>query len=189
MQEAVTPASLSLQESTQKFSMASYQANLDALKPHLDEGEEVLLSCYGAYDTKSLGSKTVKNGILTVTSKRIIQFGKRFSGYNLETFPLDKITAIEVSKGLMGKKIAIKMSGNESEMKWINQGDPDGLVSLVREKMGAITSSTQSGSKHLIQNGSSEIPEQIKKLSELRDIGILTEVEFAAKKQELLSRM
>jgi hypothetical protein len=169
--------------------MANYQANLDALKPHLDQGEEVHISCYGAYDTKSLGGKTVKNGILAVTSKRIIQFGKRFSGYNLETFPLDKITAIEISKGLMGKMIAIKMSGNESEMKWINQGDPDGLVFLVHEKIGAITSSSQSSSKQLIQNESSEIPEQIKKLSELKDSGILTEAEFAAKKQELLSRM
>ena len=169
--------------------MASYQANLGALNPHLDEGEEVLISCYGAYDTKSLGSKTVKNGILAVTSKRVIQFGKRFSGYNLETFPLDKISAIEVSKGLMGKKITIKMSGNASEMKWITQGDPDGLVCLVREKMDTQTSASQSSSRQLIQNGSSEIPEQIKKLSELRDNGIQTDAEFTAKKQELLSRM
>jgi hypothetical protein len=81
--------------------VAGYQANLDALKAHLDQGEDVLVSCYGAYDTKSLGSKTVKNGVLVATAKRVIQFGKRLSGFNLETFPLEKITAIEVSKGFL----------------------------------------------------------------------------------------
>jgi hypothetical protein len=84
--------------------MAGYQANLEALKSHLDQGEDVLVSCYGAYDTKSLGSKTVKNGVLVATSKRVIQFGKRLSGFNLETFPLEKITAIEVSKGFLISK-------------------------------------------------------------------------------------
>jgi hypothetical protein len=33
------------------------------------------------------------------------------------------------------------------------------------------------------------IPDQIKKLAELRDAGILTEQEFATKKTELLKRM
>jgi hypothetical protein len=169
--------------------MAGYQANLEALKSHLDQGEDVLVSCYGAYDTKSLGSKTVKNGVLVATSKRVIQFGKRLSGFNLETFPLEKITAIEVSKGFMGKRIVIKMSGNESEMKWISQGDPDRLVALVREKMSSTSAPLQIGSPATTSQGGSDIPDQIKKLSELRDSGILSEAEFTAKKQELLSRM
>jgi hypothetical protein len=33
------------------------------------------------------------------------------------------------------------------------------------------------------------IPEQIKKIAELRDMGILSPEEFEAKKKELLSRM
>jgi hypothetical protein len=90
---------------------AGYQANLEALSSHLDEGESVLISCDGAYDTKSLASKTVKNGVLLATAKRVIQFGKRLFGFNQETFPLQNITTIEVSKGFMGKRIVIKMSG------------------------------------------------------------------------------
>lgn len=169
--------------------MANFQANLDALKSHLDQGEEILVSCYGAYDTKSLGSKTVKNGVLVATAKRVIQFGKRLSGFNLETFPVDKITAIEVSKGFMGKRIVIKMSGNESEMKWINQGDPDGLVALVRDKMSRASARLQIEPPQPTAQESIDIPDQIKKLSELRDSGILSEAEFTSKKQELLSRM
>ena len=37
--------------------------------------------------------------------------------------------------------------------------------------------------------GSGDIPAQLQKLAELKDAGILTEEEFAAKKQELLARM
>jgi hypothetical protein len=53
--------------------MAGYQANLDALKSHLDQGEEVLVSCYGAYDTKSLGSKTVKEPLRNPVNWRQVQ--------------------------------------------------------------------------------------------------------------------
>jgi hypothetical protein len=169
--------------------MAGYQSNLEALSSHLDEGENVLVSCYGAYDTKSLGSKTVKNGVLVATAKRVIQFGKRLSGFNLETFPLQRITAIEVSKGFMGKRIVIKMSGNESEMKWITQGDPDGLVALVREKMAASYVSPDVDAAQSPVSANADIPDQIRKLSELRDSGILSEAEFTSKKEDLLSRM
>ena len=73
----------------------------------------------------------------------------------------------------MGKRIVIKMSGNESEMKWISQGDPDGLVALVRDKMSASSAHLQMKSPQGTAQGSSDIPDQIKKLSELRDSGIL----------------
>jgi hypothetical protein len=36
---------------------------------------------------------------------------------------------------------------------------------------------------------STDIPEQIRKLGELRDAGVLTEEEFEAKKKDLLDRM
>jgi hypothetical protein len=81
------------------------------------------------------------------------------------------------------------MSGNESEMKWISQGDPDRLVAFVREKMSATSAPLQIFSPQATAQGASEIPDQIKKLSELRDSGILSEAEFTSKKHELLSRM
>jgi hypothetical protein len=169
--------------------MAGYQANLEALNSHLDAVESVLVSCYGVYDTKSLGSKTVKNGVMVATAKRVIQFGRRLSGFNLETFPLQKITAIEVSKGFMGKRIVIRMSGNESEVKWITQGDPDGLVALVREKMAASFASPDADTAPSPVSASVDIPDQLRKLSELRDSRSISEDEFASKKQDLLSRM
>jgi len=166
--------------------MANYAANLSAISEHLDLGESILASCWGCYETKSLGTDTLKNGILVATQKRIILYGKRFSGFNLETFPYDKISAIELSKGFLGKKISVKMSGNEATLKYIKKGDgdPDAVVSTAKELMECNSSnSTQKSSSE------SDIIEQIRKLAELKDAGILSESEFDAKKSELLSRI
>lgn len=164
--------------------MANYDSNISAIAEHLESGENILASCYGAYETKSLGSKTVKNGIMVATEKRIIMYGKRFSGYNLETFPYEKISAIEVSKGFMGKSISIKMSGNESELKWIQKGDPDAVVTKARELMAPPSSGAGKPS-----DGNNDVLEQIKKLAELKEAGILSESEFETKKTDLLSRI
>ena len=165
--------------------MANYNSCLKHLPEHLDPGEKVLASCFGAYETKSLGQKTVKNGILVVTEKRMLFYGKRTFGFDIETFSFDKITALEVGKDLMGKKITIKMSGNQSELKWINQGDPDSVVAQTREAMAATTTKSQPQAlpdKDVIFS-------QIQKLAQLKQTGVITEAEFNAKKTELLERL
>ncbi len=99
----------------------------------------------------------------------------------MESFPLSKITAIEISKGMLGKKITLKMSGNAAEMKMINDGDPDALVNYIRENVGETAAPALAPVE--------DIPAQIQKLAALRDQGILTEEEFTSKKAELLAKM
>lgn len=164
--------------------MASYEANMKAVQEHLEPGEEIRASCYGAYETKSLGAKTVKNGILLATNKRVMLFGKRFSGYNIETFPYEKISAIEVSKSFMGKSISIKMTGNETELKWIQRGDPDQVVSLARESMSAGHDPGEP-----IGTPEPKVADQLRELAGLRDAGIISEDDFNSKKAELLARI
>lgn len=163
--------------------MAGYSSNLNAVQSHLDEGESIIASCFGAYETKVLGSDSVRNGVFLVTQKRVVFFAKKMFGYDLESFPLSKVSAIEMSKGMMGKSITMKMSGNEAKMKWVNKGKPEELVNYVREHMGESTTTAAP------QQAADDIPAQIQKLAQLRDSGILTDDEFNAKKAELLSKM
>ena len=160
--------------------MAGYRKNLAAVEEHLDQGETIKQSCYGFFETKMLGQDSGNNGIFLVTEKRAMLFGKKLFGYDMESFPLSKITAIEMSKGMLGKKITLKMSGNSAEMKMINDGDPDALVNYIRENMGETTVPTAPAE---------DIPAQIQKLAALKDQGILTEDEFTTKKAELLAKM
>ena len=161
--------------------MAGYRKNLAAVEEHLDQGETIKHSCYGIFDTKMMGEDSGNNGIFLVTEKRAMLFGKKLFGYDMESFPLSKITAIEMSKGMLGKKITLKMSGNSAKMKMINDGDPDALVNYIRENMGETAAPAPAPAE--------DIPAQIQKLAVLRDQGILTEEEFTSKKAELLARM
>lgn len=160
--------------------MAGYKKNLAALQEHLDDGESVMHSCFGAFDIEMMGQDSRAAGVFVVTEKRAVLFGKKLFGYDMESFPLSKITAIEMSKGMLGKKITLKMSGNSAEMKMINDGDPDALVNYIRENMGETTVPTAPAE---------DIPAQIQKLAALKDQGILTEDEFTTKKAELLAKM
>lgn len=162
--------------------MAGYRKNLEAVEEHLDQGETIKQSCYGFFETKMLGQDSGNNGIFLVTEKRAMLFGKKLFGHDMESFPLSKITAIEMSKGMLGKKITLKMSGNSAEMKMINDGDPDALVNYIRENMGETAAAPAPAPAE-------DIPAQIQKLAALRDQGILTEEEFTSKKAELLAKM
>ena len=159
--------------------MALYSKNLKKVTEHLSDSEKVIFSCFGAFETKIMGNNSIRNGVFVATENRIVFYGKKLFGFELESFPYDKISSIEMSKGLMGKKIKFMMSGNSATMKWINDGEPEKLVNFVRDNMGTKSEKT-------IKD---DIPNQIKKLSVLRDEGILTDDEFKSKKMELLSKM
>jgi hypothetical protein len=99
---------------------------------HLDENEEVIATVMGTYETTTLGEKAVRNGIFLATNKRIVFYGKRTFGYDLETFPYSNISSIEVSKNLLGHKITFYASGNKVSMKWIQHGDIDAFLKYTR---------------------------------------------------------
>lgn len=166
--------------------MAGYRKNLAAVEEHLDENESIIESCEGVYEKEIFGSETIRNGIFIVTEKRVVFFAKKLMGYDLESFPLTKISAIEMSKGFMGKSINMKMSGNTASMKWIQKGEPDKLVAYVREHMGE---KAPAPAPAPAAHSGDDIPAQIQKLAALRDQGILTEEEFTSKKAELLAKM
>lgn len=138
----------------------------------------------GAYDTKLLGSDTIRIGIFIATEKRVVFFAKRmFAGFDLESFPYSNISSLEAGKDLLGQKLTFHSSGNSVNMKWINRGDVEEFIKHVRGSIGK-TEATRLPARSAI-----DPIEQIKRLSELKEAGLLTEGEFSAKKQELLARM
>jgi hypothetical protein len=97
--------------------------HLSELKNHLQEGETIVSSIFGAYQAKRMGNDTVRNGVFAITQNRVIFFAKKMFGYDLESFKFDKISSIERSKNLMGHAITIYTSGNEVSIKWVNDGE------------------------------------------------------------------
>lgn len=163
--------------------MASAEKNLSILKAdHLESDENVIAWLEGVYETSIGGNGTVRNGVLTVTEKKVAFFAKKLMGYDFESINYDKISSIEKGKSMMGKSVTLHTSGNKIHMKWINKGEFDKFVSTVEEKMGKGGGASPAAP-------ADDIPAQIQKLASLREQGVLTDAEFDAKKAELLSRM
>ena len=154
--------------------MASFNKNLKEVQSHLEKDETVEASVFGAYETKILGNDTVRTGVLVATDKRVCFYAKKMMGFDLESFPYSNISSIEYSKGLMGHSIKFFASGNSVKVKWINRGDIKEFVDIVKSRIGKkLETPAQKGD---------DTCEQLEKLSDLKERGILTQEEFDAKK-------
>lgn len=164
-------------------------ANLDKLiekaKEHFEPNENVIAAVLGAYETKIMGQDSQRNGILIASNKRLLFYAKKLTGFDLEVFPYSTISSIEMSKRLMGHKITIYASGNKATVKWIQKGDVQKFMEEAKARIGKKEVKEIIPESPLLQ----DIPEQIRKLAELRDQGILSETEFEIKKKELLAKM
>lgn len=160
--------------------MASLEKNIKELQSHLDDGEIIEASIYGAYETKIIGSGTINNGILAATNKKVVFFGKKMFGFDLEVFPYSNISSVEYSKDMMGHKVTLFASGNKASMKWINKGEVQRFVEIVKSRIGK--KETTQGTV----SSDDDIYTQIEKLSDLKNKGIISEQEFETKKKQLL---
>ncbi|MGM8140892.1 PH domain-containing protein [Enterococcus italicus] len=149
-------------------------------KEHLEPGEKVMEGVFGAYETKSLGNDTVKNGIFLATDRRLFFYGKRTFGFDSESFPYSNISSIEFGKKAMGYTLSFYASGNKVNMKWINYGDVASFVNYVKTKMNE---KNKSSSESLTEKSAVD---QVKEMKELLDMGIISLEEFEVKKKQLL---
>ena len=155
---------------------------VDQLRDHLDAGERVVASVLGAYEVKKMGGDSVRNGVMAATDRRLVFYAKEMGGYDLESFPYENITSFEQGKSKSGPSVTFIASGNQAKLKWINKGDMTAFMEAVRSRMGK-RSAVDAGS------AAPDIADQIRKLADLRDAGIVSSDEFEAKKTDLLSRM
>ena len=146
-------------------------------KKQLQKNEYVITTVMGAYEGTLMGQKTLRTGIFMVTDTRLVFYGKKLFGFQIESFPFSNISSFERKKGMTGNSISFFASGNKVSMKWINRGDFQTFVAEIELRMGK---------KSEPASGGMDATEQIKSLASLRDSGILSEEEFTAKKKQLL---
>lgn len=160
--------------------MAKIDKLTSQVQGHLEEGESVLHSVLGAYETKIMGRSSVRNGAFFATNKKLIFFAKKLTGHDLEIFPYSSISSLEASKGLMGYKISFFASGNKVVMKWITVGGVDEFISYMKQIIG------RSNHDKSAESSSSNI-DQIERLALLKERGLLSEEEFVTEKKKLLA--
>jgi hypothetical protein len=139
-----------------------------------------------------------------LTDRRLLFYKEGItSGKNVD-FPLDKISSVEFSKGMLLGKIVIFASGNKVEISNVDKNHGRLLAEHVRDRLhgSAPPQSSPAAPASEAFPPPSSTPtqasdadslrayvDQLERLGQLRDAGVLTEEEFQAKKAQILERM
>lgn len=152
---------------------------------HLKPGESVLAWGEG-YIGKMMGKGKDQqhNGALIVTGERVAFYRKGLFGQVIESIPLKSITSIE-RKSFMGHcSIRLHASHDELEFKTFQKDVEQALVTAIESGRSASAASA------VVSQPSAENPaDTLKRLGELKDSGLISDEEFAAKKAEILARL
>ncbi|MFT6789069.1 MAG: hypothetical protein ACJAVX_002436 [Pseudoalteromonas rhizosphaerae] len=158
---------------------------------HLKKNEKVIAWSEGYIgNAMGKGSDTQHNGVLLVTPERVVFYRKGIMGEVIESIPLKNINSLERKSALMKHTIFIYSSGNKIEFKSLNKADNEKLVSEIekaQENTGSVSTKLIASAKPA--EPKEDVYEQLKKLGELKELGILNEQEFTEKKAILMSRI
>ncbi|MCW2131721.1 PH domain-containing protein [Arthrobacter sp. VKM Ac-2550] len=172
--------------------MAKIEKLIEQAQPHLQPGETIQAAVMGTYETKILGSDSVRTGVMLATDRRIVFFAKKLGGYDLESFAYGNISSFEQSKSMMGHQMSFFASGNKVNLKWISDLPAfEKFTQVFKSRIGqsAPGPAVQAPAPAQAANQADEVFDRLRKLGELRDAGIVTSEEFDAKKAELLARI
>lgn len=130
-------------------------------------------------------SKKKVSGVVVITNKRVFLYSKILFSVTIESFNMKDLNSIDSSSnGLTGSTIKLHTNTKSMEI----------LVSYkasIAEKIIKLLDTTMNEAKNNNGNKNTSVDsiEQIRKLSELKDQGILTQEEFEKKKQDLLGKI
>ena len=120
-----------------------------------------------------------------LTNKRPCFYSKVPFEEIFETIPLSKITSVETSSLMDYRVLRVHTAHDDLEFKTL---EPKALFDSVVAHLERLRNEPTAGS--VASTASVDfVTNQIKKLAELRDAGLLTNDEFNAKKAELLARL
>jgi hypothetical protein len=132
------------------------------------------------------GSCENRTGILVATNKRLIFIDKGvLFGIGIEDFTYDKITYIQYKVDSAFGTITISTSENRIH---IQQADREQTVTFSKYVQERITRHRKHASNNMRNNltASLTVADQIKKLADLRDAGLITDEELLVHEQKIL---
>jgi hypothetical protein len=151
---------------------------LRALTYLLRGDEQVIALGTGQFDRRT--------GMVCLTTARLLFVDKGLLtvSLNQDEYPLPTIQAVSTKRSFAGETLVITSAGAVSEITHLGHGQAEELVRQIHNLKRQPPPISAPAAV------SAEDPtEMLKKLASLRDEGILSEEEFAAKKREILDRI
>lgn len=124
-------------------------------------------------------------GLLVLTDQRVLFVLHGVLTQRTEDFPLDKISSIQWAAGPVTGVVTIFASGNQAEIRQVEKRAGRAIVETVRAR----ASHRDTPPQPPVAPVQPDVVDQIRRLGELRDAGVVTDAEFDTKKAELLGRL
>lgn len=153
------------------------------LEEHLYPGEIVDMIVTGTYGGDQ--------GILALTDQRLLFIFQGFVRERQQDFPFANITSIEQSSSWGSGKIIVWAAGAKSEIENVVSKDMKPFVDTARSRLATAASGRSPAPYGPATSAPPSVDpvEQIRKLGELRDVGMISSEEFEEKKAELMKRI
>ena len=130
-----------------------------------------------------------KTGVLAVTNERVIWYHAAPIGRTLIDQRHERISSVKAHKGVVGASLVINAGGDEWSLRNVYPKQAvDQIAAVIRDQANDSHNPTAQHPPP-IHPAQPDVMDQLKKLGELRDAGVLTDEEFEAKKTDLLSRL
>lgn len=130
-----------------------------------------------------LGTHERGGGVLVLTDARLLFFLRRVMTPTLD-LRLGAISSVRTSSGFSTGEVALEVGNDVVAISRITRVDLEPLALAIRQAVVAAPAEPDAAAPT-----AADPFEAMEKLAHLRDTGVLTEAEFAAKKQELLDRL
>lgn len=163
---------------TKGWGIKHFQLIVDAIKPD----EEIKMAFIGLHNYISV-TKHDSNFAYAVTNKRIIMAQKKLIGNVVQSVALDQVNDVTSSTGMLMTVItidSIREQFNVAVDKISGQNITDKIHTLLFELK------TQAASETRQTSIPSNITDELLKLKDLHDKGVLTDEEFASMKQRII---
>ena len=148
--------------------------------------ETVLASVKGYMPGKKKDSKdALMTGRLILTDQRVCFYRKGFIGEQFESIDTAKVSSIETNSILGHRTVKLYSTHNDLTFNSFKSKDEfDPVVSKIEAQVNSVNAIPTA------ETGPTNNPtDQLRKLAELRDSGILTAKEFDLKKTDILARI
>jgi hypothetical protein len=157
---------------------------VNKIRHRLDKGEQVQFIARQSKHRPG-GSFTTPDTIF-VTNKRIVIRDPSLLGAreNIVSVSYEKITSIELERGVFSSKIIIRAPGFADEMEAISKKAAEQIVQYVKNSMDKTKIESQKESLE----GKESIADELLKLANLKEKGVLSDEEFLKMKKDLLNK-
>lgn len=129
------------------------------------------------------GNQMLKE-FLVLTPYRVLYYKQKLMGHDVEDYPISKISSINYKKHMFQRYIKIFTSGNDIEIKVSMFMSGENFVHNAKKVLSKPLPSILNNSEPI----NISVADELKKLSNLKEEGILTEEEFKEQKDRLLKK-